>query len=275
MKKNVLLKVMSIVLCTCLLSGCSGNKEQTGDAAKSTEDAAELENISSEAYEEFSNGYDPEVDTILDSVRDDIDEPSLAATVININGEDVEFSDSDLADLSKSRISPSKNDGEGKEYHRRSKIDTVTIHCSAGIPSVYAMGNLFANKKNQVSANYAIDADGSIGLMVEEKDRAWTSSNSANDNRAVTIVVASDASSPYAVTDEAYQALIELVTDVCQRNNIEKLVWSDDSETRIKHLDGANMTVHRDFARKACPGDYLYSRMGDIAAAVNTNLGVE
>ena len=32
------------------------------------------------------------------------------------------------------------------------------------------------------------------------------------------------------------------------------------------------MTVHRDFANKSCPGDYLYSRMGDIAKKVNAIL---
>ena len=33
------------------------------------------------------------------------------------------------------------------------------------------------------------------------------------------------------------------------------------------------MTVHRDYAAKACPGDYLYQRHGDIAAKVNAKLG--
>ncbi len=273
MKKNLLLRLMSTMLCVCLLAGtlagCSGNK------AKTDEDVSVSEEIPSEALEEFSNGYDPEVDKNIDAERSDSADASLAGCVITINGEKVTFSNSKLADLSKSRVSPNKNDAKGKETHRRSKIDTITIHCSAGITSVYAMGNLFANKSAQASANYGIDADGSIGLMVEEKDRAWTSSNSVNDNRAVTIVVASESASPYKVTDAAYKSLIKLVTDVCKRNNIEKLVWSDDTVTRIKHLDGANMTVHRDFAKKACPGDYLYNHMGDIAAEVNKNLGVE
>ena len=33
------------------------------------------------------------------------------------------------------------------------------------------------------------------------------------------------------------------------------------------------MTVHRDYANKACPGDYLYNRHGAIAAEVNKRLG--
>lgn len=33
------------------------------------------------------------------------------------------------------------------------------------------------------------------------------------------------------------------------------------------------MTVHRDYANKSCPGDYLYSKMSDIASQVNALLG--
>lgn len=41
----------------------------------------------------------------------------------------------------------------------------------------------------------------------------------------------------------------------------------------MNHLDGCNMTVHRDYANKSCPGDYLYNRHGEIAAEVNRRLG--
>ena len=33
------------------------------------------------------------------------------------------------------------------------------------------------------------------------------------------------------------------------------------------------LTVHRWFANKSCPGDWLYSRMGDLAAKVTARLG--
>ena len=35
------------------------------------------------------------------------------------------------------------------------------------------------------------------------------------------------------------------------------------------------MTVHRWFANKACPGDYIYNRLGQIADEVNAELGVK
>ena len=63
--------------------------------------------------------------------------------------------------------------------------------------------------------------------------------------------------------------MIQLVADICKRNNIKKLVWSTEKDDRVNHKNGCNMTVHRDYANKSCPGEYLYERHGDIAAKVN------
>lgn len=175
------------------------------------------------------------------------------------------MSNSSLVNFTK--ISPNKN------APRKSKIDTITIHCMAGQLSVETCGNLFAKSSRQASSNYGIGPDGRVGLYVEEKDRSWCSSNAANDNRAITIEVASDSKAPFAVTAAAYTKLLDLVTDICRRNGITKLVWNSNKNSRIKHLAGANMTVHRDFAAKACPGEYLMGKMPEIAAEVNARLG--
>ena len=156
---------------------------------------------------------------------------------------------------------------------RTHTIDTITIHCIVGQWTAKQGCDYFASTDRECSANYVVGKDGSIGLSVEEKDRSWCSSNAANDHRAVTIEVASDTTDPYAVTDKAYAALIDLVTDICRRNGIKKLVWSTSKTDRVNHLNGCNMTVHRDYAAKACPGEYLYSRHGAIAAEVNKRLG--
>ena len=156
---------------------------------------------------------------------------------------------------------------------RKHAIDTITIHCVVGQCAVETIGAVFAPTSRQASSNYGIGPDGRIGMYVEEKDRSWCTSSAANDNRAVTIEVASDTTHPYAVKPAAYNALIELVADICRRNGIKKLVWSTDESKRVNHQGGCNMTVHRDYAAKACPGDYLYQRHGDIAAKVNAKLG--
>lgn len=165
------------------------------------------------------------------------------------------------------RISPNRNSP------RKHAIDTITTHCVVGQVSVETLGNIFANPNREASSNYGIGYDGRVGMYVEERDRSWCSSSPDNDHRAVTIEVASDMSEPYAVTGKAYAALINLVADICKRNGIKKLVWSTDKNTRVYHLNGANMTVHRDFDNKSCPGTYLYNHHADIAAKVNAKLG--
>lgn len=72
-----------------------------------------------------------------------------------------------------------------------------------------------------------------------------------------------------------FAKFLNLVTDICKRNGIKKLVWSTNKTERINHLNGCNMTVHRDYANKSCPGEYLYSRHGQIAAEVNKRLGTD
>ena len=164
------------------------------------------------------------------------------------------------------RLSPNKTSPRNHE------IDTITIHCVVGqltAKQICDLGNFTTyNATNGSSCNYAVGRDGSIGLCVEEKDRSWCTSSKSNDHRAVTIEVASDTSHPYAVTAEAYEALIKLITDICKRNNIKQLLWKGDKNL-IGQIDKQNMTVHRWFASKACPGDYLYNRHSDIAARVN------
>lgn len=165
------------------------------------------------------------------------------------------------------KISPNKSS------HRNHKIDTVTIHCVVGQCSVETLGNVFAPASRQASSNYGIGYDGRIGMYVEEKDRSWCSSNAANDNRAITIEVASDTKEPYAVNAKAYAALIDLLVDICKRNGIKELVWSTNKADRVNHKNGCNMTVHRDYANKSCPGTYLYERHAQIASEVNKHLG--
>lgn len=148
-------------------------------------------------------------------------------------------------------------------------IDTITIHCTAVHVTVEQLGAIFQRKGRNASSNYGIDDNGRIGLYVDEANRSWCSSSASNDQRAITIEVSSDSENPYAVTQAAYDSLIRLLADICRRNGIERLVWSWEKADRTRHRNGCNMTVHRDFANKACPGEYLYTRHGQIAAAVN------
>ncbi len=163
------------------------------------------------------------------------------------------------------KISPNRNSP------RNHVIDTITIHCVVGQASVETLGDIFAAASRQASSNYGIGTDGKIGMYVEEKDRSWCSSSPANDHRAVTIEVASDTTPPYKINDKAYNALISLCTDICQRNGIKELKWKGD-KSLIGQTDKQNMTVHRWFAATDCPGEYLYNLHGKIAEEVNRRL---
>lgn len=163
---------------------------------------------------------------------------------------------------------------KNKTPNRKHVIDTITIHSIVGQWTAQKGCDYFATTDRKASANYVVGKDGSIGLSVEEKDRSWCSSNAENDHRAITIEVASDTKEPYKVTDAAYSALIQLVADICKRNNIKQLLWKAD-KSLVGQIDKQNMTVHRWFANKSCPGDYLYERHGDIASRVNAILNSE
>lgn len=171
--------------------------------------------------------------------------------------------------VSYTKISPNKTSP------RNHKIDTISIHCAVGQFTAKQILNFSHFTKRDPnkgsSCNYAVGYEGSIGMGVEEKDRSWCTSSRSNDHRAITIEVASGIKHPYEVTDEAYEALIKLLVDICKRNNIKELKWKAD-KSLIGQTDKQNMTVHRWFANKACPGDYLYSRHGQIAKEVNTLL---
>ena len=155
-------------------------------------------------------------------------------------------------------------------------IDRITPHCVVGQCSVETLGNIFAPTSRQASSNYGIGVDGRVGMYVAEGNRSWCSSSNANDQRAVTIECASDKTAPYAMNDTVYQSLINLCVDICKRNGKTKLIWFGDKDKALNYEPKSNemvITVHRWFSNTACPGDWLYSRLGDLAEKVTAQLG--
>lgn len=154
-------------------------------------------------------------------------------------------------------------------------IDRITPHCVVGQLSCERICDCFPAGR-EASCNYGIGTDGRISLCVEEKNRSWCSSSNANDQRAVTIECSSDKTAPYAMTDAVYAALIDLCTDICKRNGKKKLLWFGDKNKTLAYEPKADemiITVHRWFANKSCPGDWLYNRLADLAAKVTSRLG--
>lgn len=164
--------------------------------------------------------------------------------------------------ISYTKISPNRTSP------RKKPIRKITIHHMAGNLTVEQCGAVFAPTSRKASSNYGIGTDGRIGMYVEEKDRAWTSSSPDNDNQAVTIEVANSTLGPnWTVSDKAMASLIDLCVDICKRNGIQRLNFTGDKT--------GNLTMHCYFKSTLCPGPYLKSKFPYIASEVNKRLGAE
>ncbi len=171
--------------------------------------------------------------------------------------------------VSYTKLSPNHS---GQRTH---SIDRITPHCVVGQLSCESICGCFSSSSRQASCNYGIGKDGRISLCVEEKNRSWCSSSNANDQRAVTIECASDMSEPYAMNNSVYNSLMRLCIDICKRNGKKKLLWLGSKDKTLNYApksDEMVLTVHRWFANKSCPGNWLYSRLGELATKVTTEL---
>lgn len=158
------------------------------------------------------------------------------------------------------RISPNSTNP------RNHKIDTIIIHHMAGNLSVESCGEVFASSSRQASSNYGIDSNGRVGLYVHEENRSWCSSNREVDQRGITIEVAnSTTGGEWPVSQKAYDKLIDLCVDICQRNGIPSLNFTGDKT--------GNLHMHKWYTNTLCPGPYLEARFPEIASEVNARLG--
>lgn len=160
----------------------------------------------------------------------------------------------------------------GKRTH---SIDTLTPHCVVGQLSAESIGGCFP-KGREASCNYGIGYDGRVCLIVDEANRSWCSSSRSNDQRAITIECASDKTHPYAMKSAVYEKLIKLCADICKRYGKTKVLWLGSKEKTLAYTPKSNemvLTAHRWFANKSCPGDWLYSRYGELANRINALLG--
>lgn len=169
----------------------------------------------------------------------------------------MEFSNSPL--ISKSNLS-------SRNYNKRKyPISKITIHHAAGCMDMGTLLNFCANPGRDMSANYVLSG-GMLGLCVEEKNRAWTSSNAENDHRAVTIEVSNSfADGDWPISDVDMQMLIKWCADVCIRNNIPRLYFDG--------TPNGTLTYHYMFANTSCPGPYIRSKTDYICNEVNKLIG--
>jgi peptidoglycan hydrolase-like protein with peptidoglycan-binding domain len=169
------------------------------------------------------------------------------------------FTNSPLAEMTS--ISPNRHSP------RNQPISKITIHHWAGTGTLETFKNDVMNPKREMSANYAIDSYGHIGLFCPEGDRSWCSSSPWNDHRSVTIEVANSAygdASGWPISEASYKSLIKLCVDICKRNGIKKLEFTGDRN--------GSLTYHYMFSNTACPGPWIKARTADICKQVNAQL---
>lgn len=159
---------------------------------------------------------------------------------------------------------------------RQGKIKGISIHTMAGPGSVEGCGQVF--QTSEASSHYGIGPDGRIGQYVLEENRAWCCSHKV-DHEVVTIEVSSIQSyeEPYECTAAAFESLIGLCVDICQRNGIKKLIWKEGKQYCPAFTGNwavCNMVPHRYTTDKgkSCPGNYLFGKYGEIAERVNARL---
>lgn len=144
------------------------------------------------------------------------------------------------------------------------KVCKITPHHMAGVLSGEQCARIFQRGNRGASANYCIGNDGDIVCSVEEENRAWTSSNRANDCQAITIEVSnSSVGGDYPISEKAWNSLVNLCVDICKRYNF-KLVYDG--------TPNGSLTRHNMFANTNCPGKYLQSRFQELADTVNSKL---
>ena len=172
--------------------------------------------------------------------------------------------------ISYTRLSPN--------YSRRTtgNVDRITPHHAAGVVSIETLGGIFAPVSRKASSTYGIGYDGRAGLFVDEAYRPWTSSSTANDDRAITIEVSnSQVGGEWPVSDAAYKSLVDLCVDICQRHGKKKLLFLGDKGTTLAYQpkpDEMVLTMHKWFAATNCPGPYLESKFPQLAAEVTRRL---
>ena len=144
------------------------------------------------------------------------------------------------------------------------KIDKIFVHHMAGILTAKQCGNVF--KSREASAHYGIGSDGKIGQYVREEEAAWHAGNKAYNQRSIGIELSNDggASSNWHVSDKTIAKCIDLIVDICQRNNIKKINYTGDTK--------GNLCMHTWVASTACPGPYLKTKFKYIADQVNKKL---
>ena len=148
---------------------------------------------------------------------------------------------------------------------RKAPVTVLIPHHNAGVASGENVAKYMNNTTRQLSATYIIGQNGEIFQTLDEKFEPYTTGNRSIDTRAITFEIVNSKGAPtWEVSDQAFNALVELSVDICKRHNIKELNYTGDKS--------GNIHLHEWYANTNCPGPYLKGKMGEYAKRVNEGL---
>lgn len=125
---------------------------------------------------------------------------------------------------------------------RARQIDRLVIHHNAGVRMTTEGCKRLWDTEREASAHYQVEADGTIGQLVNDWDTAWHAANADINARSIGIEHA-NISGPnrWQISDKTIEEGAHLVAALCHAYKLGRPQW------------GKNVFGHRDFAQTSCP----------------------
>ena len=155
-----------------------------------------------------------------------------------------------------------------KHGGKRTKPISVLIpHHNAGVASGENVASFLNTTTRVVSANYVIGQEGEIFETLDESFEPYTTGDRGIDGKGVTFELVNSTPAPeWKITDETFDALVELSIDICKRNGIKEVNYTGDKK--------GNINLHEWYHQTNCTGPYVKNLMPEYASRVNEGLNV-
>lgn len=144
---------------------------------------------------------------------------------------------------------------------RSDTIHGIVIHHGA-TTNFDSIGQSFSQYGRQGSAHYGI-CEGNVDQYVQEEYTAWHCGDWLGNSCTIGIECTNNVGAPYwTISEGTFNTLVKLCADIAKRNGLGKLKFEPDGVY-------PTLSAHRDWSATYCCGDYLYSRMNELAEKAN------